>query len=352
MLGCRGSLTAVRGSGCNHFFASITACWQSSGVSLLIGLCISSAFGWPQSSYAQEIYPNKPIVLSVGFSAGSTTDGTAREMARQLTESLRQQVVVVNREGAAGAISIGIVAKAKPDGYSLLWASGGFSVVPAYESKTAYDPVRDFAPISVFCYLPFVVVMHPAVPARDVKQFMAFARANPGKLTYGSTGIGGRFHLAIELMQSMAGIKMVHVPYRGTPSLTIDLLAGQIDLAMMPTSLVASHIQSGKLRAIGVTSNQRSTLLPGVPTISEAGLPGYDTSGWYGMLAPAGTPKNIIAILHQAFVKALEHPRTKALIAQEGGYPGGNTPEQFSSFIRGEVDKFTKLIKEAGLKNK
>jgi tripartite-type tricarboxylate transporter receptor subunit TctC len=334
---------------------NLTAFRRLFGVSLLIVLCVGSAFGWPEWTLAQtvqETYPTKPIMLSVGFSAGSTNDTTAREMARQLTESLGQQVVVVNREGAAGAISIGMVAKAKPDGYTLVWATaGGLTVVPAHDSKISYDPMRDFAPISVFFHLPFVLVLQPGVPARDLKEFIAFARANPGKLNFGSTGVGGLFHLAVELIRSTAGIDMVHVPYRGTPSLMIDLLGGQIDLAIMPTSLVAAHIQSGKLRAIGVTGIQRSVQLPDVPTISEAGLHGYDMTAWYGMLAPAGTPKYIISILHKAFIKGLEHPNVKAIIAQEGGYAGGNTPEQFSTLIREELAKYTKLIKNADIKS-
>ncbi len=355
MLSACVSLIAARRFRCGHLFGSMAARRLPFGGRLLIGLCIATGFVWPQWSLGQtgpEMYPSKPILLSVGFSAGSTNDTTAREMARQLTESLGQQVVVVNREGAAGAISIGTVAKAKPDGYTLVWATaGGLTVVPAHDSKISYDPIRDFAPISVFFHLPFVVVLQPAVPAKDLKALIAFARANPGKLNFGSTGVGGLFHLAGELIRTTAGIDMVHVPYRGTPSLMVDLLGGQIDLAIMPTSLVARHIQSGKLRAMGVTSSQRSTQLPDVPTMSEAGLPGYDVTAWYGMLAPAGTPKQIISILHKAFVKGLEQPRVKAVIAQEGGYPGGNTPEQFSSLIREELDKYTKLIRDAGLKS-
>jgi tripartite-type tricarboxylate transporter receptor subunit TctC len=344
MLRCCGSRTEVQSPNRDHCLASISTSWQS--LALLIGLGIGSGIALPQSSFAQTeqgTYPLKPIVLTVGH---------ARQVARQLTESLGKQVVIVNRDGAAGSIAAAAVAKAKPDGYTLLWGTTGvLTITPAYESHVPYDPVRDFAPVSVYGYMPYVVVLHPSVPAKDLKQLIALGRANPGKLTFGSTGVGGMFHLASEVIKSMAGINMVHVPYRGTPSLVTDFLGGQIDLAIMPMSLVAQHIQSGKMRAIGVTGSKRIAQIPDVPTMSEAGLPGYQFTAWWGILAPAGTPNNIISILYTAFSKALDDPKIKALLAQEGGYPGGNTPQEFASLIREELNKYTKLIRDAGLRN-
>ena len=304
----------------------------------------------PQRALAQG-YPLRPVSLYVGFPAGSTNDSTARTMAQRLTEALGQQFVVINRDGMAGAMAASAVAKMKPDGYSLLWGSSSpLASSPAYNRNLPYDPLRDFAPISVYFYLPYVIVIHPSVPARDLKALVALAKAQPGKLNFGSTGVGGALHLATQLMLNMSGTKMLHVPYRGTPAMMLDLIAGQIDLVTTSTSLAAPHIHSGRLRAIGVTSSQRSTQLPDVPTISEAGLPGYEYVGWYSMLAPAGTPRDIITTLHRHFVKALEHPAVKANIAAEGALPGGNTPEQFSAFMRSELEKYTKLVKDAGLK--
>jgi tripartite-type tricarboxylate transporter receptor subunit TctC len=269
-----------------------------------------------------------------------------------VSDSIGQQVLVVNRDGAAGYISASSVAKAKPDGYTLLWGTASqLAASPGYDRKIPYDAIADFAPISVFLYLPYVVSVHPSLPARDLKALIALARAHPGKITFGSTGVGGILHLAIELMRTSAGISMVHVPYRGTPTLMLDLLSGQIDLSVTGTSLILGYVQAGKLRAIAVTATRRSGLLPDVPTMSEAGLPGYDISGWYAALAPAGTPRNIVAVLHKETVKAIEQPKAKAFIAQEGGYAGGNTPEQFSAFMREELAKYTKLVKDAGLKS-
>ncbi|HEV2007379.1 MAG TPA: tripartite tricarboxylate transporter substrate binding protein [Burkholderiales bacterium] len=312
-----------------------------------------AALAWSAHSRAQaspQNYPLKPVTLYVGFPAGSTNDSTARTMAHQLTETLGQQFVVINRDGMAGVMAAATVAKMKPDGYSLLWGSSSpLASSPAYNRNVPYDPLKDFAPISVYFYIPFVVVVHPSVPALNLKALIALARSQPGKLSFGSSGVGGALHLATELMLNMSGTKMVHIPYRGTPAMMLDLISGQIDLATTSTSLAAPHIQRGRLRAIGVTSRQRSAQLPNVPTISEAGLPDYELVGWYSMLAPAGTPRDIIMTLNTHFLKALEHPSVKASIAAEGALPGGNTPEQFSAFIRSELEKYTKLVKDARL---
>ena len=323
-------------------------------VKLFTGLLAAAAsLTSSQSALAQgvQVYPLKPVTLYVGFPAGSTNDSTARTMAQRLAETLGQPFVVINRDGMAGVIAAGGVAKAKPDGYTLWWGtSGPLAASPAYNRNLPYDPLKDFAPISIYFYIPYVIVLHPSVPVRDLKALLALARAAPAKLSFGSSGTGSTLHLAVELMLSMSRTKMVHVPYRGTPPMMLDLISGRIDLVATSTSLAAPHIQSGRLRAVAVTSSRRSAQLPEVPTMSEAGLPGYELTGWYGMLAPAGTSRDIISTLNKSFVRALEHPAVKANIAQEDAQPGGNTPEQFSAFIRSEFEKYTKLVTDARLK--
>ena len=302
------------------------------------------------ASAGAQNYPAKSVTLYVGFPAGSTNDSTARAMAHQLTEQMGQQFVVINRDGAAGVIAAGQVAKMKPDGYSLMWASASPLVMsPAYSKNIPYDPLKDFAPISVYFYLPYVIAEHPSVPAKNLRELLALAKAQPGKLSYGSSGVGGALHLAMELLLNMSGTKMLHVPYRGTPAMTLDVISGQVDLMTNSTSNTAPHIASGRLRAIGVTSTRRSVQLPDVPTLAEAGMPGYEFVGWYSMVAPGGTPRDIIALLNRNFVKALDAPAVTANIAAEGALPGGNTPEEFGSYLRSELDKYGKLVKSARL---
>ena len=295
-------------------------------------------------------YPARPVTLYVGFPAGSAIDTSARVMGQRLAEAFSQQFVIVNRDGAAATLAAGTVARAKPDGYTLLWGSSSpLASTPAINRNLPYDPRRDFAPVSIYFYIPYVIVTHPSVPAHDLQSLIALAKARPGKLNYGSTGVGGSLHFAIELILDMSGTQMTHVPYRGTPPMTVDLLAGQIDLATSGPATVAPHIQSGRLRAIAVTSRQRIAQLPQVATVDEAGLPGYEITGWTGMLAPAGTPAEIVAELSRQFVRALEHPAVKANIAAEGALQGGNTPDEFAAFIRREFDKYSKLAKRIQL---
>jgi len=316
------------------------------GATAAVALIISLTGGYATA----QNYPAKPVTIYVGFPAGSTNDSTARAMAHQLTEQMGQQFVVMNRDGAAGVVAATAFAKMKGDGYALMWASASPLVMsPAYNRNLAYDPLKDFAPVSVYFYIPYVTVIHPSVPAKNLRELIALAKTQPGKLSFGSSGVGGALHLATELILNMSGTRMLHVPYRGTPPMTLDLIAGQIDLVTTSTSMAAPHIQSGRLRPIGVTSSKRSVQLPDVPTIAEAGLRGYELVGWYSMVAPAGTPRDIITALHRNFAKALEAPAVKANIAAEGALAGGNSPEDFAAFIRLELDKYTKLVKAAKL---
>ena len=299
-----------------------------------------------------QTYPSKVVTIYVGFPAGSTNDSTARAMAQQLSEQLGQPFVVANRDGAAGVIAATAVAKMKPDGYSLLWAgSGMLASTPVFNTGITYDSLKDFSPVSVYCYIPYVMVLHPSVPAKNLPELIRLAKAQPGKLSFGSSGVGGVLHLATELMLSMSATRMLHVPYRGTPGMTLDLIAGQIDLVTTSPAMAAPHIQSGRMRAIGVTSSKRSSQLPDVKTIAEAGLPGYELTGWFSIVAPGSTPTDIIATLFKQMAKALEQPAVKANIATEGALPGGNTPEQFSALIRSEINKYTQLRGKIQLTN-
>jgi len=330
--------------------APTKACGAVRAAFRIIASALALAAAAGAAAQSVPAYPVKPVTLYVGFPAGSTNDSTARAMAHQLSEQMGQQFVVINRDGAAGVIAAGLVAKMKPDGYSLMWASASPLVMsPAYNHNTPYDPLKDFAPVSIYFYLPYVIAEHPSVPAKNLRELLALAKAHPGKLSYGSTGVGGALHLAMELVLNMSGTKMLHVPYRGTPAMTLDLISGQIDLMTNSTSMTAPHIASGRVRAIGVTSSKRSVQLPEVPTLAEAGLPGYEFVGWYSMVAPGGTPRDIVMTLNRNFVKALEAPAVKANIAAEGALPGGNTPEEFAAYLRGELDKYTKLVKSARL---
>ncbi len=325
-------------------FVNVTA----NAVSVVVAIIPAGFCALPAMA---QSYPARPVSIYVGFSAGSSNDTTARTMAQQLTDTLGQQFVVINREGNSGVTAAALVAKSKPDGYTLSWGSiSAIALSPAMMRTMPYDATRDFAPISVYHYIPYVLVTHASVPAGNLKALIALAKSQPGKLSFGSTGVGTSLHLATELILTMSGVKMVHVPYRGTPSMTLDLLSGQIDLITTSTTQVAPHIKSGRLRAIGVTSSQRSGQLPAVPTIAEAGLPGYEIVGWYSMLAPAATPRDIVTTLNKHFVQALSSPAVKANIAAEGALPGGNSPEQFAAFIRSEVEKYAKLVKATGVK--
>ena len=324
-----------------------------SSISRSAALLLCGIVAWCCHSAAlAQNYPAKPITVIVGFSAGSTTDASARVWAQLVGDSIGQQIVVLNRDGAAGYIAATAVAKSKPDGYTLMWGTASqLAASPGYDRKIPYDALNDFAPISLYVYLPYLMAIHPALPAKNLKELVALARSHPGKITFASTGVGGILHLAVEQMLTKANVKMVHVPYRGTPTLMLDLLSGQVDLSVTSISLLLGHVRNNKLRAIAVTTTQRSPLIPDVPTMSEAGLGGYDVAGWYAPLAPAGTPRGVIDLLHKETVKALEHPRSKTFMAQEGAYAGGNTPEQFAAYMREDVAKYTKLVKDAGLKS-
>jgi len=296
-------------------------------------------------------YPEKPIRLVVPVSAGGGTDIVARFIGQRLTDTWRQQVVVDNRAGAGGSIGAGIVAKSSPDGYTLLLGSvGHITFTPALYRKLPYDPEKDFVPISLVAEQPFVLAAHPSLRANSIKELIALAKSQPGKVIYGSGGAGGASHLGVEMLQIMAGISMVHVPYKGTGPGMTALLSGEIPLLLVGVATALPHIKNGAVKALAVSGGKRSQALPDVPTVSEAGVPGYQFDVWYGVLFPAGTPAAVVRKMNAGLVQLLKSPATATRFASLGLEPLSSTPEEFSALIRREIPKWQKVVKAAGLK--
>ena len=318
---------------------------RNSGLWCLAAL---SAGLWISSAQAQT-YPERPIRLVVPFPPGGGSDITARTIAQKLGEALGQQVVADNRGGAGGNIGTDIVAKAVPDGYTLVMAlSGPFSINGSLLGKLPFDPLKDFALITLAGATPNLLVSHPSLSAHTVKELIVLAKASPGKINFASSGLGTPAQLAGELFNTMAGVKLIHVPYKGAAPALTDLLAGQVQLmfSTMPPSL--PQVRAGKLRAIAVTSAKRSVTTPELPTISEAGLPGFEAITWYGMAAPAGTPPAIVKKLNSEVVKLLRLPEVKERLLATGTEASGTTPEEFATYIKSEIVKWAKVIKESG----
>jgi tripartite-type tricarboxylate transporter receptor subunit TctC len=295
-------------------------------------------------------YPTRPVRFIVPSAAGGGTDIIARAISLKLAESLGQQFVVDNRPGAGQMIGIELAAKAPPDGHTILMAASTLAINPVMYKKVSYDPLRDFAPVTQAASLPNVLVVHPSLPVNSVAELIAYARQRPGQLNFASAGIGTSPQMSIELLKSMAGIDMVHIPYKGTAPGVVDLLAGQV-LVMAPNLLTAlPHIKSGRLRALAVTSAKRTQALPEVPTVAESGLAGYDSTQWYGVLAPAGTPREIVTRLHDAIVRALRDAEVGKRLAADGAEPVGSSPEEFAAFIKSETGKWAKVATAAGIR--
>jgi len=302
------------------------------------------------SAHAQS-YPRRPVTLVVPFSAGGATDVFARTTGRRMGELLGQQFVILNRDGAAGTIGTDFVAKAAPDGYTLLWGTASpLAIYPGYKQKLPYDAQRDLAPVGVAAKIAYVLIVHPALPARTLKDLIALARAHPGKLNYASAGTGGASHLAGELFKSMAKIDMVHIPYKGTALFTSDLVSGQVDLAFAGVSTTLPLTSTGRMRPLAITSTQRFELYPQVPTMMEAGVPGYEYTQWYAVLAPAQTPPDIVELLSSTLRKALDDPEVRKRVAADGGTPAPSTPAELAAFLKLETVKYAKMIRDAGIK--
>lgn len=291
--------------------------------------------GWTQA------FPAKPVHVIVPFPPGGGADALARIMAPYLTKAWGQPVVVENRPGASGHIGADYVAASPADGYTLLMSS---------TASLTERNVHQFAPVTLVSASPYVIVVNPKVRASNVRELIDAARSNPGKLTYGSSGTGAASHLSAELFKSLAGIELLHVPYKGTGQAVTDLLAGQIDVMFAPAQTVMPHVQAGRLKALAVTSARRSSTLPQLPTAAESGLPGYESVGWFGLLAPAATPRNLVAAISADANKVLADPEVKQRMIALGAEPSGNTPGQFALYIRDDQAKWSKLMREQGIK--
>jgi tripartite-type tricarboxylate transporter receptor subunit TctC len=311
---------------------------------------VALLFAVQPQAYAQA-YPSKPIRFVVPYPPGGPLDTVARLLGAKVAESTGQAVVVDNKPGAGGNIGAEIVARSPADGYTILMgAVATHAINPSLYKSIAYDPVKDFAPITQVASTPNVLVVNPNVPARDVKEFIAYAKANPGKLNFGSGSTGSAGHLAGELFKSMAGVDMAHIPYKGAAPAMQDLVAGQVQLMFDNWSSSRGQVQGGRIRALAVTTAKRSALAPDLPTIAESGLPGFDISTWFGIFAPAGTPKPALDRLHAEFVKALALPDVREKMANLGAEPVGNSPEEFAAYIRAEAEKYAKVIRASGAK--
>ena len=293
-------------------------------------------------------YPARPIHLIVPFAPGGGNDTVARLVGHKLEGELGQPVVIDNRPGAGGVVGAEAAARAAADGYTLfLGGVGSHAINPNLHTNLTYDPIRDFQPISLIASAPLVLVVHPSVPAHSVSELIALAKAQPGRLNYASNGNGSSSHLAAAMFATMTGTEMVHVPYKGlSPALT-DLLSGQVQLMFSSVVAILPHVKAGKLRALAVSSRQRMALLPDLPTIAESGAPGYQSSSWYGILAPAGTPPDVVARLNAALVKIVAQPDVKQALAQEGAEPVGDSPQAFGAFIQAEKQRLGDVIRTA-----
>jgi len=315
--------------------------------SLIVALLISVA---ASNALAQTNYPEKAIRILVGFPSGGPPDIAARLLAEKFSDAWGKPVVVENATGAGGNVAIERTVKSAPDGYALVMASSAITINPSLYEKLAYDPVKDLAPISIAVTTPSALVVHNEVPAKNVQELVALARAQPGKLTYGHAGVGTPSHLSAELFKAMARVDIQPVPYRGIPSLLPDLLAGRITMTLPNMSVVLPLVREGKLRALAAMSPTRAKALPDVPTLAEAGLTGFDTTVWFGLMAPAGTPQPIIDKLQRETVRVLTLPDVSKRLADLGMEVVANTPAEFAAVIKSEIPQWAKLVKDAGIK--
>jgi len=295
-------------------------------------------------------YPTKPVRIVVPFPAGGGVDLTARTVGQKLTDYLGQQVVIDNRAGAAGTIGAEHVAKSAPDGYTLLVAGpGSVAVAPLLFPKLGYNPLKDLAPITMLVTMPYIIVAHPSVPAKNAAELIALAKANPGKLNMASGGAGTGQHLAGEFFNVLAGIKMIHIPYKGTAPAIADIMGGHADLTFSDPS-VLPQLQAGRLKVLGVSGTKRYPPLPNVPTVNESGLPGFDALNWYPLMAPAGTPRDLVMKLNTEAIKALNSPDVRDKLMAQGLIPAPMSPEQLGQFIREDYERWARVIKAANVK--
>ena len=318
-------------------------------MNILRKLCAALALVLLAQLAAGQSYPEKPVRVIVPVPGGGSPDVVARMLAPRLSSLLGQQLVIDNRGGAGGLIGAELAARAAPDGYTLLFCSPSFTILPLLQKQVAYDPLKDFAPIGLVSIGPYLLVTHPSVAVRTVKELVALAKAEPGRVNYASAGNGSPNHLAMELLKSMAGVNIAHVPYKGAPQAVTDLLGGHVDLTFSSIPLVLQHVKAGRLRLLAVSSARRSPQLPDVPAISEA-VTGYEWVTWFGLLAPAKTPKQIVVRLNNYLVKIVRAPEITSQLDVQGYDPVGSSPEEFAVFIRRELNKNAKALKLSGAK--
>jgi tripartite-type tricarboxylate transporter receptor subunit TctC len=315
----------------------------AAALTLVAGSALAAAAEGPAATY-----PDKPIRIIVAYTPAGATDILARAVGQKMTEAWGQPVIVENRPGANGNIGTEVAAKATPDGYTLLMVTAGtHGVNPGLYRKLSWDAVRDFAPVSLVAMVPNIMVVNPSLPVKSVNEFIAYAKANPGKLSYGSPGLGSTAHMSVELFKTMTGTDMLHVPYKGSAGVMQDVIAGQIAVTIDNMPVYLPQVKAGKLRALAVSPAKRSPAVPDLPTIAEAGVPGYDATAWFGLVAPAGVPRPIVAKLAGETQRILRLPDVAERLSGLGAEPVGNTPEQFAAFIKAEIAKWKKVIQDA-----
>ena len=313
-------------------------------------MVIACAAAMSTAGIAQD-YPNRPVRMILGVPAGGTPDVLARTVIPAMSELIGQSLVVDNRGGAGGRIGAELAAHSAPDGYTFLMTSpGALTIAPHITKGLAYDPLKEFAPISLIASGPFLLILHPSVPAKSVKELIALDKAAPGKLNYASSGSGTPNHMAMELFKYMSHTQFTHIPYKGAPQAVTDLLGGRVSLTMNSIPPVLAHLRAGKLRALGVAGTKRSPQLPDVPTIIEAGVPGYESGSWMGLLAPAKTPPKILARMSEIAVKAVAMPETRKRLEDQGAEAVGDSPKEFAARIRKEYEQAKLIVKVAGVK--
>ena len=326
---------------------------MNAGLAIRLSLAfLAISFAPVDGATAQQPYPAKPIRIVVGFAPGGTTDILAREVGARMQEGWGRAVVVENRPGAGGNIAAEVVARAPADGYSVLLSTNSFAINPALYSKLPYDVFNDFAPIMFMGSVTNIIFAHPSLPAKTIKELVALARARPGQVTYGSGGVGTSPSLAVELFKSISNVNIVHVPYKGVPPVVQGVLSGELALgvASVPSAGLPDHVKSGRLRGLAVTGARRSKAVPNVPTMIESGYPGFDVTIWYGMLAPAGTPQDVVARLNKELIRVLNFPPVRERLATFDFDIATSTPADFADFIKREVAQWTKVVKDAGVK--
>jgi tripartite-type tricarboxylate transporter receptor subunit TctC len=299
------------------------------------------------SAYAQS-YPNQAIRFIVPYAAGGGVDIVARAIAPKLSESVGQPVVIDNRGGAGGNIGTELAARAEPNGYTIVMGAAALAINTSLYRKLPFDPVKDFVPISLISATPNILAVHPTIPAKSVKQLIQLAKAKPGSLNYGSAGNGTTSHLAPELFKTMAGVDIVHIPYKGTSPAVVALLGGEVAIMLAPALTLIPHVRSKKVNGLAVSSLKRLPAIPELPTIAESGVPGFEARQWYGVLAPAGTPKAIVTRLNSEIVKIVDSPEVTKRFVSEGSEPIGSTPEEFARYLKAEIAKWTKAVAASG----